>query len=62
MTIGNSSEAPNALTNFLVEKIRKISEFCENDPAAASNIAEVNRALFESEQGKSMLAFLLQEP
>lgn len=62
MTIGHSSEAPSTLTNFLIEKIRKISEFCPNDAAIASNIAEVNRALFESDSGKSMLAFLLQEP
>ena len=59
MTIGKSTDAPSELTNYLVEKIRKISEFDVNDPTIASNIADVNRALFECESGQSMLAFLL---
>ena len=51
MTIGKSSDAPSELTNYFVEKIRKISEFDINDPTIASNIAEVNRALFDCETG-----------
>lgn len=63
MTYDSSSqEIPSALTNFLIEKIRKIGEF-ENGTdhsAEASIIAEVNRALFEKENEANMLAFLLK--
>ena len=53
---------PNALTDFLVEKIRQIGEFVNStDPGAeAAVIAEVNRALFEKENEANMLAFLLK--
>ena len=58
----STTEIPSALTNFLIEKIRQISEFVNaaDHSAEASIIAEVNRALFEKENEANMLAFLLK--